>query len=425
MKILKLLTVAATMASAHFSIAQSEEIKLDILYAQPSFAKFHDPMAQAFMKEHPDIKIEFRAPAKDYDEGHLLMQRLAVTNQLPDIYFPGYHLLGELARSLAQRGQINDIQPLIDSETADWKTQNYTDSMLGLGVVDGVKYGMAFNASLPVLYINETALENAGLDPKAIPTDWDTLLANAKAVHDKDPSTAGMGYSIYDFPDDWIWRAILLQQGAKLVDPATGKAGFDSEEGLAALKILRRIVTEGGDPMLEFEQERQQFAAGKIAYFVETPARLVQILGLVGDRFKLNTAPLPVNNKSIGGLPTGGSAGIILSKDEAKKKAAWEYLKFATGPVGQKLVVESTGYLPTNQLALGADYLEPFYKKDPRFAAAASAVNFAKPWEGYQGGSSVRIWRAQRDVIAKIMRGEVSEADGLKQLVSVTNEMLK
>lgn len=425
MKTLKLLAAAAGLATAFVGTALGEEVTLDILYAQPSFAKFHDPMAQAFMKEHPDIKIEFRAPAKDYDEGHLLMQRLAVTNQLPDLYFPGYHLLGELSRTLAQRGQINDLKPFFDAESAEWKSENYTDSMLGLGVIDGVKYGMAFNASLPVLYINETALEKAGLDPKEIPSDWDSLLARAKTVHEKDPSTAGMGYSIYDFPDDWIWRAILLQQGARLVDPATGLAGFDSEEGLEALKILRRIVTEGGDPMLEFEQERQQFAAGKIAYFVETPARLVQMLGLVGDRFKLNTAPLPVNDKADGGLPTGGSAGIILSQDEAKKKAAWEYLKFATGPLGQKIVVESTGYLPTNQLALGPDYLEPFYKKDPRFAAAAAAVNFAKPWEGYQGGSSVRIWRAQRDVIAKVMRGEISEGDGLKELVAVTNEMLK
>ena len=49
------------------------------------------------MKTHPDVTIAFRAPAKDYDEGHQAMLRQAVTNQLPDIYFPGFHLLPELA----------------------------------------------------------------------------------------------------------------------------------------------------------------------------------------------------------------------------------------------------------------------------------------------------------------------------------------
>lgn len=425
MKHFKMIAAAATMATAFCTSALSQEVKLDILYAQPSFAKFHEPMAKAFMAEHPNIKVEFRAPAKDYDEGHLLMQRLAVTNQLPDLYFPGYHLLGELARTLDKRKQILDLTPLIDAEPADWKSQNFSDAMLALGVVDGVKYGMAFNASMPVLYINETLLEKAGLDPKDIPTDWNALLTKAKTVHDSDKQVSGLGYSIYDFPDDWLWRTILLQQGTRVIDPATGKAGFDNEKGLEALKILRRVVTEGGDPLLEFEQARQKFAAGQTAYFVETPARLVQILGLVGDNFKLNTAPVPVNDKVNGGLPTGGSAGIITAADEAKQKAAWEYLKFASGPLGQKLVVETTGYLPTNKLALGPDYLEPFYKKDPRFAAVASASDYARPWEGYQGGSSVRIWRAQRDVIGKVMRGELSEEEGLKQLVSTTNAMLK
>ena len=60
---------------------------LDVLYAFPAFAKFHEPIAQEFMKRHPDIKIEFRAPAPTYDDGHQTMMRQAVTNQLPDVYY--------------------------------------------------------------------------------------------------------------------------------------------------------------------------------------------------------------------------------------------------------------------------------------------------------------------------------------------------
>lgn len=425
MKYFATMVAAAAMTMQLTSGALSEEVTLDILYAQPGFAKFHDPIAQAFMKEHPDIKIHFRAPAKDYDEGHLLVQRLAVTNQLPDMYFPGYHLLGELARTLAKRDQIIDLEPLLDAEPDEWKQENYSESMLQLGVVDGTKYGMAFNASLPILYVNETAVEKAGLDPKEIPGNWDELLDRANKIHTADPKVAGIGYTIYDWPDDWLWQTILRQQGTQLVDPETGKAGFDNEKGLEALKILRRIVTEGGEALLEFEQARQQFAAGQTAYFIDTPARLAQIIDLVGDRFTLNTAKVPLNDKETGGLPTGGAAGIILSADAAKQKAAWEYLKFATGPQGQTIVVESTGYLPTNKLAQGPDYLAPFYEKEPRFETVASQMELARPWEGYPKGSSVRIWRAQRDIIGKVMRGEISPDDGLKSLVETTNDLIK
>lgn len=419
------LVLAALAALSLVGTAKAQDVTLDVLYAQPGFAKFHDPIAQAFMAKNPGVKIQFRAPAKDYDEGHLLMQRLIVTNQLPNMYFPGYHLLGELARNLAQRKLIVDLKPFLDAEPADWKTANYTDSMLGIGVVDGVKYGMAFNASLPIVYVNEALVAKAGLDPKQVPDNWDGILANAQKIRSADASVTGLGFTIYDWPDDWLWQLMLRQAGTQLVDPVTGKAGFDNERALAALKILPRIVTEGGETMLEFEQARQQFAAGKTAYFIDTPARLQQIIGLVGDRFPLGTAKVPVNDRTTGGLPTGGAAAIITTTDPLKQKAAWDYIKFATGPEGQKIVVETTGYLPTNKLSQGPDYLGPFYAKEPRFTTVASQMDLARPWEGYAGGSSVRIWRAQREIIGAVMRGTTTPEAGLKQLVETTNGMLK
>ena len=79
----------------------AQEVTLDVLYAQPRFAKYHEPVAQAFMAKHPNIKITFRAPAANYDEGHQTMMRQSITNQLPDIYVPGFHL----ARGTHERAQ--------------------------------------------------------------------------------------------------------------------------------------------------------------------------------------------------------------------------------------------------------------------------------------------------------------------------------
>src|SRR4029453_10526788 len=121
-----------------------------VLYAFPAFAKFHEPIAQEFMKRQPDIKIQFPAPAASYDEGHQTMLRQAVTNQLPDVYYSGYHLLAELVRTLEKRSQITQVGPLLDKEDAAWRKANYSDAVLALGRVDGKLFGMAFNASLPI-----------------------------------------------------------------------------------------------------------------------------------------------------------------------------------------------------------------------------------------------------------------------------------
>src|SRR6187431_2841702 len=106
--------------------ARAETVTLDVLYAFPAFAKFHEPIAAEFMKLHPDIKIEFRAPAPTYDDGHQTMMRQAVTNQLPDVYYSGFHLLSELGRTLAQRNQVVDLGPLLAAESKEFRDKNYS-----------------------------------------------------------------------------------------------------------------------------------------------------------------------------------------------------------------------------------------------------------------------------------------------------------
>ena len=66
-----------------------QQVTLDVLYCLPSFARFHEPIAAEFMKKFPNIRIQFRAPATNYDEGHQAMLRAAVTNQLPVIPIEG------------------------------------------------------------------------------------------------------------------------------------------------------------------------------------------------------------------------------------------------------------------------------------------------------------------------------------------------
>src|SRR5207237_9314539 len=118
--LLSSLVLAAALAT---SGAKAQQVTLDVLYAFPAFAKFHEPIAQEFMKRHPDIKIEFRAPAPTYDDGHQTMMRQAVTNQLPDVYYSGFHLLSELTRTLAKRNEIVDLGPLLAAEGKDFRAK--------------------------------------------------------------------------------------------------------------------------------------------------------------------------------------------------------------------------------------------------------------------------------------------------------------
>jgi multiple sugar transport system substrate-binding protein len=407
------------------TVQAQSPITLDVLYCYPSFARFHEPLAAEFMKRNPNIKIQFRAPSASYDEGHQLIMRSAVTNQLPDVYYSGYHLLGEMARTLERRGQIVDLTGFLKSEPANFISSNFAPRMMSLSQVDGKQYGLAFNASSPIMYFNLDLVKRAGGDPRNMPTNWNDVIALAGKIKALDSGINGMAYDVHAWPDDWLFQGMIFQQGGKLVEPNSKKAGFNNAVGVNALRTFRRFVTDGGMQLIDWDQSRQQFGAGKTGILFTTPAHLKLVTDMVGGKFEWATARFPLDDKVNGGVPTGGNAVVMLTKDAAKQKAAWEFLTFVTSAEAQKTVVEMTGYLPTNQRAMGADFLGPFYDKNPNFRTATTQIEKSLPWGGYPGGQSVRIWRAQRDVIAEVMRGGMTAEAALPQLVKATEQLME
>ena len=426
MKCFRSIVRHASLAMLVFFTSQVfAQVDLDIFYCYPSFARFHEPLANEFMKIHPEIKINFRAPAASYDEGHQAMLRSSMTNQLPDIYYSGYHLLGELVKNLDKRGQIVPLEGLLSSEGSNFTKTNFAPRLVVLGQVNNKQFGLPFNASSPIIYVNADLVKRAGGDPQKMPTNWNDIVALAAKIKKLDNDINGISYDIDAWPDDWLFQGMIDQQGGTLVKPGTKKVGFDGPVGLHALQLMRRFVTEGGMQLVDWDQSRQQFSAGKTGMFFSTPAQLKLVTDSVAGRFNFTTARFPLDNKTSGGVPTGGNAVILLTKDASKQKAAWEFIKFVTSPRAQKIVVEMTGYLPTNQLALGPDYLGPFYDANPNFKTATTQIDKSLPWAGYPGGQSVRIWRAQRDVVGSVMRGEKTPEQALPELVKVTEELME
>jgi ABC-type glycerol-3-phosphate transport system substrate-binding protein len=99
--------------------------------------------------------------------------------------------------------------------------------------------------------------------------------------------------------------------------------------------------------------------------------------------------------------------------------------QFVTGPEAQKVVVEMTGYLPTNRRAAGPEFLGPWYEANPNARTPILQADRAGPWGAYPGGNSVRSWRAQRDVITLVMRGELTPEAGLERISSETTRMMR
>jgi multiple sugar transport system substrate-binding protein len=83
----------------------------------------------------------------------------------------------------------------------------------------------------------------------------------------------------------------------------------------------------------------------------------------------------------------------MLAEDPETQQAAWDYIAFVTGPEGQKIIVENTGYAPANALVLKDEsYLGAFYAENENARVAhAQVAQYAGPWYAFPGPEGVAV----------------------------------
>ena len=285
-----------------------------------------------------------------------------------------YNALGELVHALEPREQIADLSPNLAGEGDEWVKANYAPNVLALGQVDGKQWCVPFNASTPIVYYNLDLVKQAGGDPEKLPGSWDEMVSIGAKISGLGDDVDGLAYSVSEWGDDWLWQALIFNFGGEMMNAEKTEVAFGGEAGEKAVDLIARIAKETSMGLLTEDQTIQQFAAGKLGIFVGSTAE-VRVMGeLVGDKFAWKTGGYPVADKESGGLPTGGNCAVILSKDEAKQKAAWEFVKFVTGPEGQKIAVLGSGYMPTNLRTTEPEYLGSFYVENPNWTTSMKSV---------------------------------------------------
>ncbi|SDO62918.1 multiple sugar transport system substrate-binding protein [Lutimaribacter pacificus] len=418
---------AATLAVFSVTGAAQAQTQITCLTNAGHLTRQHEPLVKMFNEMQDEIVVTYAAPAQDYSDTHLKLLRASATGTLPDCAFEAYNQLPSLARALANREQVVDLGTMIAAEENGWVAANYSDQMLDLGRVDGVQYGMPFNASVIQWYVNADLLRQVGASVEDFPTDWDGVIALAARIDALGDDIEGISFGIDQWGDDWPFQVLIAQQGGEMLNAAGDTVTFDENgRSLNAMTLARRLVEEAGyNPEIDLQTQTTAFAEGKMGIYANSPASAKLIQERVGGAFDLHSVRFTVWDDANGSLPTGGNAAIITAEDPAKQQAAWEYIKFLTGPKGQELTARNTGYLPTNRGALAEEYLGAYYAEQPYFATPSSQYERAGAWYGYPGTQSEKIWREQRTIIRSVMLGEITPEDGAEQAKAVAEDLMK
>ncbi|MBB4428327.1 multiple sugar transport system substrate-binding protein [Bradyrhizobium sp. CIR48] len=409
-------SVAGALATPTVSRA-GNIVKLTISHGAPRFAKMLADLGRQFTGKNPETEVEFVASGDNWD---VLLQntfRGAVSGDLPD----GTWQSLTYARKLAKRG----ISQSIDNFSGGVENLAIIGLSLPLiesTIVDRRSYSLPFGTTLPVVYYNIALLNSTGASHAELPRSWDEIIEIGRKVASLGRSISG-GYIEYASTNAWMFQNILGTLGGRMMNAELTDVAFDEPEGLQALGIMAKFGQTNNFDMTT-EQARHAFNSGVIGVHIGTASTIKSVAKAASAQFELRVGPLPV--QAPGGRLVGAGHGFFMfTKDPARQKRLWDFIKFAAGADGQAILAKHSGYLPINMIALNdPQFLEQYFAVNPYHRSVVEQLPFSADQFSFPTDNSAKIMDIMSDTMRKVVTQKSEPKRALTELARQTRELL-
>jgi multiple sugar transport system substrate-binding protein len=315
--------------------------------------KLMNELKAAFEKEHPDITLTLvDSPFTGFhDKAITLFQ----AQKLADVLMVQVDWVAEYA----ELGMLEPLDASIAKEPKEFMDNIFPTFHKKW---QGKQYYLPLHSGCVAMYWNTEIFKKAGI--AGPPKTWDEYVQVAKKVTNPEqkifattatlqvePPT-NMTYDIYP---------LIYQAGGDVIDEKTNKAVFNSPAGAKAIqwyvdlinvhKVAVPGVLSNGE-----KEKRANFGANNIAMMFEGPWGIA-IQRQLNKDLKYDIALLPK------GVTTGtvvrGSLNTVTTQAQ-NKEAAWKFMRWISGPVGNEMWAKGTGDFPARK-----DVAEkPFYREN-------------------------------------------------------------
>jgi multiple sugar transport system substrate-binding protein len=407
------LAAAAGLSAPALVRGQGSAVELTVAYSIPVlFKDLMESVAREFMARNPNVRVTLRAPEVGYEEILQRNLRDAITNTLPDVAFHGLNR----QRTLAERNIPVNLRPFMEAD-AQTRELGFSPSLLSLGQVGAAQTGIGFSLSTPILYYNATLVKESGGNPDRLPTSWDEVLKLAAAMHDAAKNRTGLFFD-WTITGNWSWQGLVLSHGGTMLNADESRVAFGEAPGQQAMRVLRRMVDDGRMPDIRPDTAFQDFFAGRLGISMQSTAQLGRYNREIGARFPLRCARYPLSAPGAR-LPAGGNVAMMFAKDGARQKAAWEFIKFACGPVGATMMVKATGYMPATTIpAQRKDMLADFYAANPNHLISIQQQDVITGWYAFPGQNALRITDVINDHLQTVVARRGTADEVLRKMVA-------
>ena len=331
---------------------------------------------------------------------------------------------------------VRDSQYLLDMEDLAKADSYDLDQILPacrLSVTyKGKMIAMPFNSSTILLYYNKTAFDEAGIPSAPKTLDELAVVAQKLLVHDAKGKVTR--YGIANVPTTYELCVWLGQQNGMsyITDEQNGHTGtpskvvFDENGTMETFLEKWKALYRTGALENLTSDVNSEFASGKVAMMAASTSKLTTVMQMVGDRFELGVASLPmVNDQATGGENVGGGALYAFDNGSGNSEAAWEFVKFATSSEQQLAWHIATGYFPVNAKTYSDDAFLTYNKENPLFGVAIKQLQDSNPLvQGVWVPSAYQIYYAFQSGILKMLTEDKGARETTETLAKEINGYL-
>jgi multiple sugar transport system substrate-binding protein len=420
---------AAAVAPWAGGCASDDDALTFFFAANPDEAAARLRVVNEFQRRHPDIKV--RAVLS----GPGVMQQLSTFcagGKCPDVLQTWDLTYAELA----ERGVLLDLNDSLARDPA-FGAQLKADSVGPLYdtfAYNGGQYAFPEQWSGNFLFYNRQLFADAKVP--APPTAWDKTWTfaefrdAAKALTKRDGSgrVSQWGF-VNTFVSYYSAGLFALNNGVSWSSPRRNPThfNFDNPAFMEAVQFYADLANKHKVAPNASEVQSMStpdlFASGKAAMALGGHWRYQTFIQAQGLDFDVTTLPVgPSLPKGRGACSNIGTTGLSISASSQRKDQAWQFVKFATGPVGQAIIAESCLFVPVLRSVLASD----------GFAKAHHRIrNLAVLTEGPSNSEGLPVTPAWEKIVAlmdrnmgPVLRGS-RPATSLSGLSHAVDEVLR
>jgi multiple sugar transport system substrate-binding protein len=312
---------------------------------------------ESFMKQHPNIKVDYQpVPNTQYPQKLLTM---LAGNAAPDVFFLG----ATEYRAFQKRDVLLDLTTMFQKEMS---LDDFIPSSAQIMNINGKIFGVSSCIVAPVLYYNKDTFDKAKLSyPPSDPAQawtWDQFRDTAKKLTIKDGDKVTQ-YGAFGLENFYTTTSEILSNGGKLFNADYTKMDINSPEVKEVMQdVLDLRVKDGSSPTAKTLESagmkaNQMLQTGKVA-MVADGSWALQELATMG--FPVGVAALPKFKDA----KTHGQAHVHAASAKTKHpQEAWELLKFLSSEEYQIQNVKAGLWMPNRKSLYTEEGIKKWYNE--------------------------------------------------------------